>query len=265
MSFIPGVGELVKSCRHIIHLALMLQPFPDFSRRSSEPEIMDGKDYSPEEALGAYEDLRKVNKYLGGTSALMHHLWPMLRAVDTRPVTIIDIGAGSADIPQAIARSARRDGIDVRIVAFDRSHYAINAASEKTKEFPEISIVQAHAAHLPIIENSFDFAICSEFLHHLSIEEAASLLRRLHEISRVAFLVNDLRRHPIPYYTFMILSHLFTDNRLIRNDGLISILRGFTPEDFRELKRRSGLSNLSAHFHFPYRIVMIGGKENAER
>jgi 2-polyprenyl-3-methyl-5-hydroxy-6-metoxy-1,4-benzoquinol methylase len=253
-------GCCVRALGGIIHAVSMRQPFPDFSRRSSEPEIMDGADYSPEEALGAYHDLRRVNKYLGGTSALMHHLWPIVRDVARRPVTIVDIGAGSADMAQAIARAARRDGIDVRIVALDLSQHAINAAKENTKGVAEISIVQAHAAHLPLAENSADFVVASEFLHHLSMEQAAGFLRRLHQISRVAFVINDLRRHPIPYVTFMILSHLFTQNRLIRNDGLISILRGFTPEDVRELKWRSGLSNLSAYDHFPYRIVMVGKK-----
>jgi hypothetical protein len=237
-----------------------MQPFPDFSQRSSEPEIMDGADYAPTEALGAYEDLRKVNRFLGGTSALMRHIWPMIRSVPTSPVTILDIGSGSADIPEAVAGRARKKGLNVHVIALDLSRHAIQAATEKTRSYPDISVVQAHAADLPFGRNSVDFVMASEFLHHLTMDQAAAVLRRMHEICRVAVVINDLRRHPVPYQSFVILSHLFTSNRLIRNDGLVSILRGFTPEDVRELKRRSGLPGLEAFYHFPYRVVLVGRK-----
>jgi len=234
--------------------------FPDFSQRSAEAEIMDGDDYAVEEVYSAYADLRRVNKYLGGAAALLRHLGPLMEEVRSRPVTVLDIGAGSADIPQTIVTLARQKGIDVRVVALDGSPHAMAAAQESVGETSEIALVQAQALQLPFDDGAFDFVIASELLHHLSTEAAATFLRAMHRIARVAFLINDLRRHPIPYHSFWVLSRLFTTNRLIRNDGLVSILRGFTPEDVRELQRWSALPNLSVHFHFPYRIVIVGRK-----
>jgi SAM-dependent methyltransferase len=238
----------------------MAELFPDFSQRSTQTEIMDVGDSTPEEVHSAYADLRRVNKYLGGSAALLRHLVPLMDASESRPVTVLDVGAGSADIPQAITGAAREKGIDIRIVALDVSPDAIAAAKENIPEFPEIHLVQARALELPVADNSFDFVIASEFLHHLSTDVGAAFLHRLAAVARVAFLINDLRRHPIPYYSFWVLSHVFTKNRLIRNDGLVSILRGFTPEDIRELQRRSRLPHFSVHFHFPYRVVIVGGK-----
>ncbi|MBI3950684.1 MAG: methyltransferase domain-containing protein [Acidobacteria bacterium] len=239
--------------------------FPDFSRRSTEAEIMDGDDYTLEEIGSAYANLRKVNKYLGGTSALLRHLVPLMEASGSRRVTILDVGAGSADIPQAIVCVARQKGIDIQMVAVDASPHAIATASENIRGFPEIHLVQAQALQVPFADNSFDFVIASELLHHLTVETGAAFLRLLNRIGRVAFLINDLRRHPIPYYSFWVLSHLFTTNRISRNDGLVSILRGFTPEDLRELQRRSGLTDLSVHFRFPYRVVIVGSATKAPR
>jgi 2-polyprenyl-3-methyl-5-hydroxy-6-metoxy-1,4-benzoquinol methylase len=236
----------------------MMELFPDFSRRCTEPEIMDRDDYTSEEVRAAYADLRKVNRYLGGARALLRHLVPLMEACTSRPVTILDVGTGSADIPQTIVRAARLRGIEIKIVALDASVHALSAARENLRDFPEIHLVQARALSLPFAEGSFDLVVASEFLHHLSTDEGAAFLCELHQMARVAFLINDLRRHPIPYYSFWVLSRLFTTNRIIRHDGLVSILRGFTLKDVRELQRRSGLSSLSNHFHFPYRIVLVG-------
>lgn len=236
----------------------MVRFIPDFSQRSTEREIMDGGEYTVEEAQGAYRDLRRVNRYLGGRAALLGHLMSLIATCSSRPVTILDIGTGSADIPQAVVRMARKRAIAVRIVALDANPLALEMARQEITAFPEISLVRADAFHLPFPDQSFDLVMTSEFLHHLATEDAVVFLHRLHGMARVAFVINDLRRHPIPYYSFWLLSHLFTRNRLIRNDGLISIRRGFTRRDVDELKRRSGLSGLSAYFHFPYRIVIVG-------
>jgi len=45
-------------------------------------------------------------------------------------------------------------------------------------------------------------------------------------------------------------------NRLIREDGALSILRSFTPAEMLELARRAGLDNARVERHFPYRVVL---------
>jgi SAM-dependent methyltransferase len=234
--------------------------FPNFSRRSADAEIMDGTDFTAEEIRGAYADLRKVNRYLGGTRALLRHLLPLMETLPARPVNVLDIGTGSADIPRSIVRAARRKGIEVQVVALDASAHAMRTAKEHLHAFPEIQLVQAHALQWPFADGSFDFVIASEFLHHLSSDDGAAFLHRSRQLARVAFLINDLRRHPLAYYSFWALSRMFSRNRLIRHDGLVSILRGFTADDVRQFQRRPELSGLSVHFHFPYRIVMVGKK-----
>jgi hypothetical protein len=49
---------------------------------------------------------------------------------------------------------------------------------------------------------------------------------------------------------------LFLHNRLIREDGALSILRSFTPEEMLDLARRAGLDNARVERHFPYRVVL---------
>jgi hypothetical protein len=49
---------------------------------------------------------------------------------------------------------------------------------------------------------------------------------------------------------------LFLHNRLIREDGALSILRSFTPNELRMLGTKAKLKNVAVEEHFPSRLVL---------
>lgn len=234
--------------------------FPDFSQRATTAEWMDDPTVPEADVRAALDDLRRINRYLGVTVTLCRHLFALVHRHRLTSVSVLDVATGSADIPQALMRGARRNHLAMRIVALDRGATMVKIARERLAGNPDISLVRADALALPFPADSFDFAIVSEFLHHLTTEQAAVFLSRLREIVRVAFFVHDLRRHPMAYYGFRLLSGLFFRSRLVRHDGPVSFLRGFTEDDVRRLKETSGLDGLTVYRHFPYRLVIVGMK-----
>jgi ubiquinone/menaquinone biosynthesis C-methylase UbiE len=229
----------------------------NFEKRSDEAELMDGSDYSLDELVENLADLRRVNRYLGGQTALTRRLFPMIESLGRRDVRLLDIGTGSADIPQMIVKWARARGIDLDFVVLDLNEIAAREAQMLTSGYSEIDVVRADALRLPFADRSFDFVIASLFLHHFDNRDAAQLLRGFARVARVAFLVNDLRRHPVAYYSIKLLTRVFTRNRLVRNDAAVSVLRGFSQCDIEEIERESQIK-LQTYYHFPYRIVLIG-------
>src|SRR5574341_586210 len=189
---------------------------PNFARRSNEAELMDGSDYTPDELIDNLGDLRRVNRLLGGTGALTKHLFPMIEELNGRPVRLLDVGTGSADIPAKIVRWARARGIRVEFIVLDLNEIAARVARTQTANYPEIKVVCADAMNLPFADRSFDFVLASLFLHHFENDGAAALIRSFARVSRVAFVVNDLRRHPVAYYSIKLLTQIFTRNRLVR-------------------------------------------------
>src|SRR5258708_37295652 len=66
-------------------------------------------------------DLARLNAMFGGRRITVSHVARLL--ADTprdRPITVLDVGTGGADVPRAVARWARRTGRRIRILAVDR-------------------------------------------------------------------------------------------------------------------------------------------------
>src|SRR5438552_17517024 len=95
---------------------------PQFPHRRLSREHMDDPRATREELDEALRFIRIVNARLGGTAAALWHFKRWAQSWATSPhqtIRILDIGAGSADIPLAIAQWAERNDHRVHITAVD--------------------------------------------------------------------------------------------------------------------------------------------------
>jgi 2-polyprenyl-3-methyl-5-hydroxy-6-metoxy-1,4-benzoquinol methylase len=232
--------------------------FESFAERSAEPEIIDGHEFSSEEMQGCLSELRRVNRFLGGQRALSQHLYPMIEALrdqGSRHITLLDVGTGSADLPVCLVEWARNRRISIEVTVIDLNDCAAREAHIRTRAMPEITVLEADALNLPFAERSFDFVLASMFLHHFETKRAARILSGFARVARVAFLINDLRRHLVAFYSIKVLSRVISRNRLFRYDAALSVLRGFTERDVSEIALAAGLPVHVAR-SFPFRVIL---------
>jgi ubiquinone/menaquinone biosynthesis C-methylase UbiE len=225
----------------------------------SRLEMMDQSDADPEVLRDDLRNLRIINRYFGGLSALRNAVVPM--AVKMKEaVTILDLATGSGDQPVSLAKVFRRWNQPARITAIDRNEVMLNAARQYASEFPEIRFEQGDILNLSVPAASFDIVTCSLAIHHLSRENAVKLLREMNRISRLGFVVNDLSRSRTGAATAWIYTRLTTLNPMTRYDSVISVLRAFTKKELAEMAAEAGVQPIRIFTAPLFRLVAVKEK-----
>jgi len=230
--------------------------FEKFRQRSYELEHLDKGDYTPEEYEGCIVELQRVNQWLGDAQALRNSLLQEIEARDLKSFKVLDVGAGSGELLRVAAEWAQKNDRRALLVGLELNARSAQAIAGESREFPQIHAVRGDAFRLPFADAEFDYALCSLFTHHFKDEPVVQLLREMDRVARRGIFVIDLHRHPIAYYFYTTIGRLFLHNRLIREDGALSILRSFKPEELKELGQRAGLENVRVEEHANYRLVM---------
>ena len=86
------------------------------SRLAGAQELMDGEDLDAAEVDEALRTLGTINRLWGGHLLMRRELASVLPGV-RGPVRILDVATGWADMPRALARWARHQGLPVEIVS----------------------------------------------------------------------------------------------------------------------------------------------------
>lgn len=230
----------------------------DFQTRSLKLERIDTGDYTPEEYDRFLSDIRLVNRFAGDNRALKKTLLREIEREDLKEFSVLDVGAGSGELLRVIANFARKSGRRARLCGLELNARSAVSILEESENFEEIASVRGDAFTLPFDDNAFDYAICSLFTHHFTDENIARILPEMARVARRKIIVIDLERRRMAYELYKIFCAAFRISRLVREDGSLSILRSFTPEELKVLGEKSGLKNIRIEKCFPYRLVLRG-------
>lgn len=230
--------------------------------------------------------IRAVNRRLGGISALLSHLkawsrdWP---AVDSarptgRPITLLDIATGSADLPIAAVLWGRGLGFDLRVTAIDLHPTTLELAAEHIREqdclhpaegsqppLSEAITLHRHSA-LRLMDHfkpdSFDYVHAGLFLHHLPEIEVLTVLRIMDRLSRAGLVWNDLVRSRVGFATINLMTLGLP--RIIRHDATVSVRAGFTRAEALDLATRAGITRPAYRWNlFTHRFTVCATKKGA--
>ncbi len=224
---------------------MLLSPMPrPMPREVTRTEYLDHPDVSRAELAETLADIARLNR-IGPTQALLADVAPFFdrfaRGGDGRPLRVLDLGTGGADIPVALVRWARARGRRVSILALDVQHDVLACAAGEARALPEVRLVAGDALRPPIRRGGVDLALCSLTLHHLPEDAVVALLRLMADVARLGFVVSDLRRSRAAYVAAWLATRLISRNRMTRHDGPLSVRRAYTPEELARLSAAAGL------------------------
>jgi ubiquinone/menaquinone biosynthesis C-methylase UbiE len=234
--------------------------FSRFRRRSYELEHLDKGDYTASEYERCIVELQRVNRYLGDASALRRSVLKEIEREGLNEFSLLDVGAGSGELLRAAAVWAEDSKRRAHLVGLEINARSSRAILEESKSFSFINSVRGDALRLPFADDAFDYVMCSLFTHHFKDEQVTRVLAEMARVARRRIFVIDLHRHPVAYFLYTTVGHLFLHNRLIREDGALSILRSFRPFELHHLAASTNLLDIMVERRFPFRLVLSARK-----
>lgn len=212
--------------------------FVSTKNRTDKEELMDDFSIGGNLLRDTLDKLEKINRWLGGNLVTVKAL---KKALKNHPkeeeLTIADIGCGHGDILRDVAMFGRKNGYKMKLIGLDANPTAIAYAKELSSEFSELTFATEDIFSEAFKNRKFDVVLATLFLHHFKEKQLISFLGHTLKQTKIAIVVNDLHRHTLAYYLFMLLS-LFIKNNMIVEDGLTSVLRGFKRKDLQHISRK---------------------------
>ena len=194
-------------------------------RRSYSPEIMDDFTINDERIDSALKELKVINKFLGGNNVSQKGI--RLLDPELNRINILDVGAGASDI--LLKLKSNTNHLDIFSLDINpRACFYTKANS------PEIKIACGDVRYLPF-KNRVDIIHASLFFHHFHEDEIIKIISGLLNLCSRGIVINDLRRSVFAWLGIIILTSLFSKSDMVKNDGPLSVKRGFIKSDLTKI------------------------------
>jgi hypothetical protein len=210
-------------------------------RRAAEArEWLDGP-LPPATLRATLGDIDLLNAWFGGYALSLSRIRRVAARVPSdRRLVVVDVGGGRGDFAVRVVRWARRRRRTVRILLVDSDPAVLALARWHTEHYPEISLVRADAAALPLRRRAADVAVASLTLHHLDGQAATGCLASMASAAALA-VVNDLLRTRLSLALVWITTRALRLHPVSRHDGPMSVRRAYSAAEIAALAARAGL------------------------
>lgn len=232
----------------------MITDFPP--KRQFADERMDHPALDAALHRAALDGLARVNRISCAARSVWRRVVALARQLGLSRISLLDVATGGGDLPVEYCRRAARAGLDLHVMAIDRSRTALEIAQGRARDagvaidFREADVLKDEWP------KGFDVVVCSLFLHHLRDDQAQLLLRRMTLAAGRLVVVNDLARSATGTALAWVGTRLLTRSPIVREDGPLSARAAFTPGEVAALCRQVGMTGAVIQRQFPCRFVL---------
>ncbi|WP_333599912.1 methyltransferase domain-containing protein [Flavobacterium sp.] len=231
--------------------------------RTTQSEIMDDFAMEGEILRDALDKIAKINQLLGGNQLTLQGVERLIQKSDlSQTITIVDVGCGNGDMLRWLADYGNEYNVMFQLIGIDANDFTITHARNLSSLYPNVSYRCEDVFSESFQQLEYDIVLCTLTLHHFKDEEIKSLLKVFQEKAKLGIVVNDLQRSALSYRLFQALCFVFGLNAMSREDGLVSILRGFKKEDLIAFSKQLGFNKYTIQWKWAFRYQWIISTNN---
>lgn len=226
--------------------------------RTNEPELMDDFLLEGIELQEALDKIAQINQLLGGNKLTLQGLEVLLKNLDkNKEYTLVDIGCGNGDMLRYIADFALKKNYNFQLIGIDANDFTVEYAKKLSVSYLNIKYLCEDIFDKAFEAMQYDIVLCTLTLHHFKEDEILNLMQTFYKNSKIGIVINDLHRSIIAYRLFQVICSVFNLNRMSREDGLISILRGFKKKELIAFSKLLNFKKYSIRWKWAFRYQWI--------
>lgn len=226
--------------------------------RTQEAEIMDDFSLHGKELRAALDQIARINQLLGGNKVTLHGIKEVLKKANTsKPIVIADIGCGNGDMLRMLADYGLKSNFNFKLIGIDANAFTVNYAKTLSNDYPNIEYVCLDIFSEEFSTIKYDIVLCTLTLHHFTNEQILNIISIFNNNAGIGIVVNDLHRSKLAYRLFKLICILFNLSKMSREDGLVSILRGFRKNELEEFSKKLNFKNYTISWKWAFRYQWI--------
>ncbi len=223
-------------------------------QRSYKKELLDSDDISFDDIRKNMEELNFINVWLGGHRITIKGLKQF--AAGEKEITICEIGCGGGNNLAAIVKWCIEKNISVKCIGIDIKEECITFAKQNKLLHNCTNWITSDYSNVQF-ERKPDIIFSSLFCHHFAEEELSKQLQWMKENSAAGFFINDLQRNTLAYYSILVLTKLFSNSYLVKNDAPLSVARGLIKKEWKKIFSDAGIQQFSIEWQWAFRYLII--------
>ena len=226
--------------------------------RTQDAEIMDDFSLQGREFKTALDQIARINQLLGGNKVTLNGIKEILKKVNTsQPIIITDVGCGNGDMLRMLADYGLKNNLKFKLIGIDANLFTVNYARTLSNEYQNIEYLCLDIFSDEFVQLEYDIVLCTLTLHHFTNEQILNIITTFNNNAKLGIVVNDLHRSKLAYNLFKLICKVFNLSKMSREDGLVSILRGFKKEELEQFSKKINFKNYTINWKWAFRYKWI--------
>jgi len=227
------------------------------------PELMDDPELDPAEHFRALRGLQRINTWTRNAALAWGPIAKLAKSLredssEGSALRVLDVATGAGDIPIGLWKRAKVHGIDIVLDACDISATALEFATTNCARRQAPVRLFQHDILAADIPETYDVVICSQFLHHLTNEQASHALATMAAAASRRVIAIDLVRSRRNWLQVWFATRILSRSKVVHFDGPQSIRAAFTVDELRAMAEACNFESLSIRTRWPCRMILIG-------